>query len=72
MSNTEQFDFGFEPAQDATQSSVVIKAKKAVSTDAALSPEAMASVLDAHPDYRVLRRLVPRLDYGPVPAGTGP
>lgn len=69
MSNTEQFDFGFEPAQDATQSSVATKAKKSVPPSTALSPEAMAVALDAHPDYRVLRRLVPRLDYGPVPEG---
>ena len=50
MSNTEQFDFGFEPAQDATQSSVATKAKKAVPPSTALSPEAMAVALDAHPD----------------------
>ena len=38
----------------------------------ALSPEDMARQLEQHPDYRVLRRLVPVLDYGPppVPAGT--
>ena len=38
----------------------------------ALTPEDMACQLDQHPDYRVLRRLVPVLDYGPppVPAGT--
>lgn len=32
-----------------------------------LTPEAMAQRLAAHPDYRVLRRLVPVLDYGDVP-----
>lgn len=32
-----------------------------------LSPEAMARQLEQHPDYRVLRRLVPVLDYGPPP-----
>ena len=38
----------------------------------ALSPEDMARQLEQHPDYRVLRRLVPVQDYGPppVPAGT--
>lgn len=38
----------------------------------ALTPEDMARQLEQHPDYRVLRRLVPVLDYGPppVPAGT--
>lgn len=34
-----------------------------------LSPEHMAQALDAHPDYRVLRRLVPTLDFGPAPEG---
>lgn len=34
-----------------------------------LSPEGMAQALDAHPDYRVLRRLVPTLDFGPAPDG---
>jgi DNA polymerase-3 subunit epsilon len=29
-------------------------------------PEAMAQALAQHPDFRVLRRLVPRTDYGPV------
>lgn len=38
----------------------------------ALSPEDMARQLEQHPDYRVLRRLVPVLDHGPphAPAGT--
>ena len=30
-------------------------------------PEALARVLDAHPDYRVLRRLTPRLDWPNTP-----
>lgn len=30
--------------------------------------EAMAQALAMHPDFRVLRRLVPRIDYGPVNA----
>ncbi|MFM8865435.1 MAG: 3'-5' exonuclease [Limnohabitans sp.] len=34
-----------------------------------LSPDAMARALDAHPDYKVLRRLMPREDWGEVPAG---
>jgi DNA polymerase-3 subunit epsilon len=33
--------------------------------------ERLAQRLERHPDYRVLRRLVPRLDLGPAPAGTG-
>jgi len=32
-----------------------------------LSHDAMAQTLDAHPDYKVLRRLVPRDDWGAVP-----
>ena len=35
----------------------------------ALSHEAMAQALAAHPDYKILRRLVPRDDWGAVPAG---
>ena len=33
---------------------------------AGLDAEAAAALLAQHPDYRVLRRLVPRLDWGPV------
>ena len=46
-------------------------AAPAVTTEAALavspqaSPEALAQALAAHPDYKVLRRLVPREDWGP-------
>ncbi|MEY3674571.1 MAG: polymerase PolC-type, partial [Pseudomonadota bacterium] len=32
----------------------------------ATDPEAMAQTLAQHPDFRVLRRLVPHSDYGPV------
>ena len=34
--------------------------------DSVADPEAMAQVLAQHPDFRVLRRLVPHSDYGPV------
>ncbi|OOG79583.1 DNA polymerase III subunit epsilon [Hydrogenophaga sp. A37] len=34
-----------------------------------LTPEEIARCLDAHPDYRVLRRLVPVLDHGASPSG---
>ena len=34
----------------------------------ALSHEAMAQALEDHPDYRVLRRLTPCNDWGPVPS----
>ncbi|MCU0763498.1 MAG: 3'-5' exonuclease [Hydrogenophaga sp.] len=36
---------------------------------AAADPERLAQKLERHPDYRVLRRLQPRLDFGPEPAG---
>ena len=39
-----------------------------LATAEALSHDAMALALDAHPDYKVLRRLVPRDDWGPAPA----
>ena len=32
--------------------------------------ERWAQALEAHPDYRVLRRLAPRLDYEAVAPGT--
>ena len=35
-------------------------------TDAGADAEAMAQVLDAHPDFRVLRRLSPRLEFPPA------
>jgi len=34
--------------------------------DVSTNPEAMAQALAQHPDFRVLRRLVPHSDYGPV------
>ncbi len=43
-------------------------AEASAGTAEPVSHEAMAQALDAHPDYRVLRRLVPRDDWGPVPA----
>ena len=41
---------------------------QAQSVNASADPEACAAVLDAHPDYRVLRRLVPQLSW-PLPEG---
>jgi DNA polymerase-3 subunit epsilon len=38
-------------------------------TGAAVSPEELARALEAHPDYRVLRRLVRRTDFGVQPQG---
>ncbi len=40
-----------------------------VGSEAAEAAEAMAKLLDAHPDFRVLRRLVPQLTFPPA---TGP
>ena len=39
---------------------------EAMTRSAPSDPEAMAQTLAQHPDFRVLRRLVPRSDYGPV------
>ncbi len=81
MNATEQMSLGFDSApQDvakAPDKPAAVKASKQsfkpvtqnlVSTTAILSHDAMAQALDAHPDYKVLRRLVPRGDWGPVPA----
>ncbi|MCO4088985.1 MAG: DNA polymerase III subunit epsilon [Limnohabitans sp.] len=38
--------------------------------DSPTNPEAMAQALAQHPDFRVLRRLVPHSDYGPVSGQT--
>jgi len=62
------------PAAPAASAVVAAPAQKAfntppVSAAAEGSAEAMARALEAHPDYRVLRRLVPRLVF---PAVTGP
>lgn len=38
----------------------------AMNISAPSDPEAMAQTLAQHPDFRVLRRLVPRSDYGPI------
>jgi DNA polymerase-3 subunit epsilon len=73
MSKTDQMSFfGFE-AESAEQAAQTIKALKPVNTPAsvvasseATDPEAMAQTLAEHPDFRVLRRLVPHTDYGPV------
>ena len=49
----------------------VIKTPTAVEVTPPINPdaEAMAKMLDAHPDFRVLRRLVPRLEF---PLASGP
>ena len=78
MRATEQMNLGFDSApQDplashspAAPPSAPSKAKARARTATAetLSHDAMARALEAHPDYKVLRRLVPQGDWGPVSA----
>ena len=84
MSTTEQMSFGFDSApQDAAPTPAQpAAAKKSAKSKAPTAPtprdllvsaetlshDAMAQALDAHPDYKVLRRLVPRDDWGATPA----
>lgn len=57
-----QMDLGFDaPVEDDPPA--------AAPAPAADELEAMAQALAQHPDYRVLRRLVPRADYGPAGPG---
>ena len=72
MTTTEQMSFGFDAApQDAAPTPAKSAKKAKAPTPSALtavaeslSHDAMAQALDAHPDYKVLRRLVPRDDWG--------
>ena len=57
-----QFSLDF----DAPRPEAPPVAPSVVSNDA-LTPEQMAQRLAQHPDYRVLRRLLPRMDFGPDP-----
>lgn len=57
-----QLSFEFEPPQGRNATSAVADATQP------LTPEDMARLLDQHPDFKVLRRLVPVLDYGPPSA----
>lgn len=80
MNASAQMSLGFDGAAPepvpAPKKSPPIPRKPAAKTDVgaftataeALSHEAMARALEGHPDYRVLRRLAPRDDWGPVPA----
>ena len=77
MNATEQMSLGFDPVPQGTGSISAPPTKKkptkpaaaqTVAAAEALSHEAMAQALDAHDDYKVLRRLVPRDDWGPAPA----
>lgn len=58
-----QLSFEFTPPEQAMPPAGSTAA--AAGTD--LTPEDMAQRLQAHPDYRVLRRLVPVDDHGPAP-----
>ena len=81
MKATEQMSLGFDPAPQSAEpigaKPTKIKPAKAAAAPVvahvaeiaeAMSHDAMAKALDAHPDYKVLRRLVPRDDWGAVPA----
>lgn len=56
-----QSSFEFEPRSAATS-------VEPAAAPAPVNLEAMAQRLEADPDYRVLRRLVPIADFGPAPA----
>lgn len=56
-----QFNFDFDPPEDPKPKTAPPAAVPSTPT-----PEQMAQQLEQHPDYRVLRRLVPTLDHGPV------
>ena len=87
MHEQQQLGLGFDPTDAALAQPLLPvqparrgRPKKAGSTPAAsvaslpaatLSTEDMARVLEAHPDYRVLRRLVPTMDFG-VPSAPPP
>lgn len=58
-----QFSFDFDQAAPAEPPAPA----PAVASTGALTPEGMARVLEQHPDFRVLRRLVPITDFGPRP-----
>jgi DNA polymerase III epsilon subunit-like protein len=60
-----QLSFEFTSAEDARSQDGLPE------TAAGLTLEEMAQRLQAHPDYRVLRRLVPVTDYGPRPDAPG-
>jgi len=49
-----------------TEIPVASPTEAALPADVDVETEAMAKVLDAHPDFRVLRRLVPRLAFPPA------
>lgn len=78
MNVIQQMSLGFDGLSEVAQEAVDPASRFEVRSKLARSaPQggaangdhaAMAKALDAHPDYRVLRRLVPRDDWGPAPA----
>ena len=54
---------------DGAVAALPVAAESVPALQSGLSPEGMAQALEAHPDYCVLRRLVPTLDFGPAPEG---
>jgi len=64
-----QASFEFDSLPPGGHSGESPKARHAAPVPA--DPERLAQRLERHPDYRVLRRLQPRLDFGPAPAGAG-
>jgi DNA polymerase-3 subunit epsilon len=67
-----QIRFPFDDAMDEAPPAPATKRKRAaapaVPKAEATDPETLARTLEQHPDYRVLRRLVPAQDHGPAPA----
>ena len=61
-----QFSFEFDPPKPTEP-----PAAAPVAAPMALDLEQMAQLLEQHADYRVLRRLVPCMDYGPHPGNPG-
>jgi DNA polymerase-3 subunit epsilon len=61
----QQFSFEFDPPRPAQPAATPPTAPAAEP-----SLEAMAQRLEQHPDFRVLRRLVPILDFGPAASPT--
>ncbi len=61
----QQFSFEFDPPRPAQPA-----ATPSTAPAAEPSLEAMAQRLEQHPDFRVLRRLVPILDFGPAASPT--
>lgn len=67
--STAQLDFGFDgaflPASPAGKAKArTVRAARPVAAPA--DPEALARELEQHPDFRVLRRLLPRQQFGPA------